>query len=178
MSPLPFLRARAWRRGFLSRLAGAGPGVWGRRGGGCCEAATAPLQEKVRCRKLGGQRELASAVAQLKPKARAQALPAGLGPFQRKEAAPGGRVPKKLSRAKSARAATGHPRAGGDGGRETATFPATPATARTSDAGKCFEGWAPGRVRQRPRPPQTRQGGSREGVLETGVKNSHSCPAG
>ncbi|XP_062072110.1 BAH and coiled-coil domain-containing protein 1 [Lepus europaeus] len=94
--------------------------------------------EKVRCRKLGGQRELASAVAQLKPKARAQALPAGLGPFQRKEAAPGGRVPKKLSRAKSARAATGHPRAGGDG-RETATFPATPATARTSDAGNGYD---------------------------------------
>ncbi|XP_058532701.1 BAH and coiled-coil domain-containing protein 1 [Ochotona princeps] len=76
--------------------------------------------DKVRCRKHSGQGELASAVAhqvsQLRPKVRSQGLPAGLGPFPRKEATPGRRIRKKLSRAKKATApgASRHPQPGGD----------------------------------------------------------------
>ncbi|XP_027705969.1 LOW QUALITY PROTEIN: BAH and coiled-coil domain-containing protein 1 [Vombatus ursinus] len=70
-------------------------------------------QEKVRCKKSGSQ----SKVAQLKPKVRNKGLPAGISPFRRKEANPGGRIQKKLSRAKSTKVALAakHPKPDSDG---------------------------------------------------------------
>ncbi|XP_058417837.1 BAH and coiled-coil domain-containing protein 1 isoform X1 [Diceros bicornis minor] len=98
--------------------------------------------EKVRCKKTSSQGELASAVAhkvaQLKPKVKSKGLPASFSPFQRKEAAPGGRIRKKLSRAQSATVsgAARHPQPiVGDGGRETPKFPAQPAEATAHEAG-------------------------------------------
>uniref|UniRef100_A0A8D1RRQ1 BAH domain and coiled-coil containing 1 n=1 Tax=Sus scrofa TaxID=9823 RepID=A0A8D1RRQ1_PIG len=98
--------------------------------------------EKVRCKKSSSQGDLASAVAhkvaQLKPKVKTKGLPAGLSPFRRKEATPGGRIRKKLSRAKSAKVtgAARHPQPdGGVGSRETPKFPAQPAAATAREAG-------------------------------------------
>lgn len=103
-------------------------------------------QEKVRCKKSSSQGDLASAVAhkvaQLKPKVKTKGLPAGLSPFRRKEATPGGRIRKKLSRAKSAKVtgAARHPQPdGGVGSRETPKFPAQPAAATAREAGKLPE---------------------------------------
>ena len=99
-------------------------------------------QEKVRCKKNGGQGELASAVAhkvaQLKPKIKSKGLPAGLSPFRRKEAAPGGRIRKKLSRAKSPKVpgAARHAQPGDGGSRDSPKFPAQSAVATAQDAGK------------------------------------------
>ncbi|MBV98405.1 BAH and coiled-coil domain-containing protein 1, partial [Eschrichtius robustus] len=75
--------------------------------------------EKVRCKKSSGQGDLASAVAhkvaQLKPKVKSKGLPTSLSPFRRKEATPGGRIRKKLSRTKSAKVsgAARHPQPDG-----------------------------------------------------------------
>ncbi|XP_057391859.1 BAH and coiled-coil domain-containing protein 1 isoform X3 [Balaenoptera acutorostrata] len=98
--------------------------------------------EKVRCKKSSGQGDLASAVAhkvaQLKPKVKSKGLPTSLSPFRRKEATPGGRIRKKLSRTKSAKVsgAARHPQPdGGIAGRETPKFPAQPAAAATHEAG-------------------------------------------
>ncbi|XP_055264324.1 BAH and coiled-coil domain-containing protein 1 isoform X1 [Moschus berezovskii] len=94
--------------------------------------------EKVRCKKSSSQGDLASAVAhkvaQLKPKVKSKGLPTGLSPFRRKEATPGGRIRKKLSRAKNAKAsgAARHPHP--DGGREAPKFPAQPAAATACEA--------------------------------------------
>lgn len=99
-------------------------------------------QEKVQCKKTCGQAELSSSVAhkvaQLKPKVKSKGLPAGLSAFQRKEAAPGGRIRKKLSRAKSVKVsgAARHPHPDGDGGREMAKFQAQPAVCVVHEAGK------------------------------------------
>uniref|UniRef100_A0A8C4FE19 BAH domain and coiled-coil containing 1 n=1 Tax=Catagonus wagneri TaxID=51154 RepID=A0A8C4FE19_9CETA len=97
---------------------------------------------KVRCKKSSGQGDLASSVAhkvaQLKPKVKSKGLPAGLSPFRRKEATPGGRIQKKLSRAKSAKVSGAARRPqpdGGVGGRETPKFPAQPAVATAHEAG-------------------------------------------
>lgn len=82
---------------------------------------------------------MAHKVAQLKPKVKSKGLPTGLSPFRRKEATPGGRIRKKLSRAKNAKAsgAARHPQPdGGIGGREAPKFPAQPAAAATREAGK------------------------------------------
>nr|XP_020043372.1 BAH and coiled-coil domain-containing protein 1 isoform X3 [Castor canadensis] len=101
--------------------------------------------EKVQCKKSSGQSELASSVAhkvaQLKPKVKSKGLSAGLSPFQRKEAAPGGRIRKKLSRAKSTKvsAAARHPQPDGDGGREMSKFPAQPAVAMAHEAGSDYD---------------------------------------
>ncbi|XP_045692083.1 BAH and coiled-coil domain-containing protein 1 [Phyllostomus hastatus] len=96
--------------------------------------------EKVRCKQSRGQGELASAVAhkvaQLKPKVKSKGLPAGLGPF------PGGRVRKKLSRAKSAKvsAAARHLQPEGGGSRElTPKFPAEVAAATAPEAGSGYD---------------------------------------
>lgn len=66
-------------------------------------------QEKVRCKKSGSQGKLACKVAhkvsQLKQKVKSKGLPAGISPFRRKDPNPSGRIQKKLSRAKSAKAA-------------------------------------------------------------------------
>lgn len=103
---------------------------------------TSHSQEKVRCKKSCGQAELPSSVAhkvaQLKPKVKSKGLPAGLGAFQRKEAAPGGRIQKKLSRAKSVTSsgAARHPHPDGDSGREMHKFQAQPAVAVAHEAGK------------------------------------------
>ncbi|KAM6175597.1 BAH and coiled-coil domain-containing protein 1 isoform 2-T2 [Erethizon dorsatum] len=97
--------------------------------------------EKVRCKKSSSQGELASSVAhkvaQLKPKVKSKGLPAGLSPFPRKEAAPGGRIRKKLSRTKNAKVsgAARHPQPDGDGGREMPKFPAQPAVTVAREAG-------------------------------------------
>lgn len=107
------------------------------RWGPVTAAATCHLQEKVRCKKSRSQAELASTVAhkvaQLKPKVKSKGLPAGLSPF------PGGRVRKKLSRAKSTKVtgAGRHAQPGGDdGSRETPKFPAQTAVATAHEAGK------------------------------------------
>ncbi|NXW93881.1 BAHC1 protein, partial [Alopecoenas beccarii] len=64
--------------------------------------------EKVRCKKSGSQGKLgckvAHKVSQLKQKVKSKGLPAGISPFRRKDPNPGGRIQKKLSRAKSAKA--------------------------------------------------------------------------
>ncbi|XP_065503760.1 BAH and coiled-coil domain-containing protein 1 [Caloenas nicobarica] len=64
--------------------------------------------EKVRCKKSGSQGKLACKVAhkvsQLKQKVKSKGLPAGISPFRRKDPNPSGRIQKKLSRAKSAKA--------------------------------------------------------------------------
>lgn len=96
----------------------------------------------MRCKKNSGQAELCSSaahtVAQLKPKVKSKGLPAGLGAFQHKDAAPGGRIRKRLSRAKSVRVsgAARHPHPDGDGGREAPKFQAQPAVAVAHEAGK------------------------------------------
>ncbi|XP_053748247.1 LOW QUALITY PROTEIN: BAH and coiled-coil domain-containing protein 1 [Panthera pardus] len=102
--------------------------------------------EKVRCKRSSGQGELASAmahkVAQLKPKVKSKGLPAGLSPFRRKEAAPGGRIRKKLSRAKSTKVpgAARHTQPdGGGGSRETPKFPAQSAVAPAHEAGAGYD---------------------------------------
>lgn len=82
---------------------------------------------------------VAHKVAQLKPKVKSKGLPAGLGPF------PGGRVRKKLSRAKSTKVsgAARHPQPDvRDGDRETPKFPAQPAVATAHEAGKSLL-WSP-----------------------------------
>lgn len=105
-------------------------------------AFSSPPQEKVRCKRSGGQAELSSSVAhrvaQLKPRVKNKGLPAGLAAFQRKEAAPGGRIRKKLSRAKSVQVsgAAQHPHPDGDSGRGMPKFPAQPAVAVVQEAGK------------------------------------------
>ncbi|XP_012933648.1 BAH and coiled-coil domain-containing protein 1 isoform X2 [Heterocephalus glaber] len=89
--------------------------------------------EKIRCKKSSSQGELASSVAhrvaQLKPKVKSKGLPTALSPFPRKEAAPGGRIRKKLSRTKNAKVsgAAQHAQPDGDGVREMPRFPAQPA---------------------------------------------------
>ncbi|KAB1266166.1 BAH and coiled-coil domain-containing protein 1 [Camelus dromedarius] len=96
--------------------------------------------EKVRSKKSSGRGDVASVVAhkvaRLTPEGESKALPASLSPFQRKEATPGGRLRKKLSRAKSTRVsgAARHPQP--DGSRETPKFPAPQAGATARDAGK------------------------------------------
>eukprot|EP00071_Canis_lupus_P046041 XP_022279598.1 BAH and coiled-coil domain-containing protein 1 [Canis lupus familiaris] len=102
--------------------------------------------EKVRCKKNGGQGKLASAVAhkvaQLKPKIKSKGLPAGLSPFRRKEAASGGRIRKKLSRAKSPKVpgAARHAQPGdGGGSRDSPKFPAQSAVATAQDAGSGYD---------------------------------------
>lgn len=100
----------------------------------------------MRCKKTCGQAELSSSVAhkvaQLKPKVKNKGLPAGLSAFQRKEAAPGGRIRKKLSRAKNVKVsgAARHPHPDGDGGREMAKFQAQPAVSVAHEAGKLVVG--------------------------------------
>ncbi|XP_072795924.1 BAH and coiled-coil domain-containing protein 1 isoform X1 [Vicugna pacos] len=95
--------------------------------------------EKVRSKKSSGRGDVASVVAhkvaRLTPEGESKALPASLSPFRRKEATPGGRLRKKLSRAKSTRVsgAARHPQP--DGSRETPTFPAPQAGATAHDAG-------------------------------------------
>lgn len=82
---------------------------------------------------------MAHQVAQLKPKVKSKGLPAGLSPFRRKEAAPGGRIRKKLSRAKSTKvpgAARHAQPEDGCGGRETPKFPAQAAASTAQEAGK------------------------------------------
>ncbi|KAM6297555.1 LOW QUALITY PROTEIN: BAH and coiled-coil domain-containing protein 1 [Aegotheles albertisi] len=63
--------------------------------------------EKVRCKKSGSQGKLACKVAhkvaQLKQKVKSKGLPSGISPFRRKEPNPGGRIQKKLNRAKSSK---------------------------------------------------------------------------
>lgn len=103
---------------------------------------TSYSQEKVRCKKSCGQAELSSSVAhkvaQLKPKVKSKGLPASLGAFQRKEAAPGGRIQKKLSRTKSVTVSgvARQPHPDGDGGREMHKFQAQPTVAVAHEAGK------------------------------------------
>ncbi|XP_073742203.1 BAH and coiled-coil domain-containing protein 1 isoform X1 [Callorhinus ursinus] len=102
--------------------------------------------DKVRCKKSSGQGELASAVAhkvaQLKPKVKSKGLPAGLSPFRRKEPAPGGRIRKKLSRAKGTKVpgAARHTQSE-DGGasRETPKFPGQAAVATAQEAGNGYD---------------------------------------
>ncbi|XP_012888560.1 PREDICTED: BAH and coiled-coil domain-containing protein 1 [Dipodomys ordii] len=107
-------------------------------------AGLQPSTEKVRCKKSSGQSELVSSaahrVAQLKPEVKTKALPAGLGPFQRKEATSSGRL-QKLSRAKNpkASATTRHPQPGGDSGREMPRFPSQPAGALAHEAGNGYD---------------------------------------
>ncbi|XP_057571837.1 BAH and coiled-coil domain-containing protein 1 isoform X6 [Hippopotamus amphibius kiboko] len=98
--------------------------------------------DKVRCQKSTRQGSLASTVAhkvaQLKPKVKSKGMPTGLSPFRRKEATPGGRIRKKLSRAKSAKVSgpARHPQPDGSvGSRETPKFPAQPAAATAQEAG-------------------------------------------
>lgn len=81
---------------------------------------------------------MAHKVAQLKPKVKSKGLPASLSAFQRKEAAPGGRIRKKLSRAKSVKVsgAARHPHPNGDSGREMPKFQTQPAVAVAHEAGK------------------------------------------
>lgn len=66
-----------------------------------------PPQDKVRCKKSGSQSKLSCKVAhkvsQLKQKVKSKGLPAGISPFRRKDPNPGGRIQKKLSRAKSSK---------------------------------------------------------------------------
>ncbi|XP_074176491.1 BAH and coiled-coil domain-containing protein 1 isoform X2 [Rhinolophus sinicus] len=107
---------------------------------GVCMGLQPGSAEKVRCKKSRSQAELASTVAhkvaQLKPKVKSKGLPAGLSPF------PGGRVRKKLSRAKSTKVtgAGRHAQPGGDdGGRETPKFPAQTAVATAHEAGNGYD---------------------------------------
>ncbi|XP_071881849.1 BAH and coiled-coil domain-containing protein 1 isoform X2 [Anas platyrhynchos] len=66
-----------------------------------------PPSDKVRCKKSGSQSKLSCKVAhkvsQLKQKVKSKGLPAGISPFRRKDPNPGGRIQKKLSRAKSSK---------------------------------------------------------------------------
>lgn len=105
-------------------------------------AFSSPPQEKVPYKRSSGQAELSSSVAhrvaQLKPRVKSKGLPAGLGAFRHKEVAPGGRIRKKLSRAKSVQVSGGaqHPHPDGDSGRGMPKFPAQPAVAVAQEAGK------------------------------------------
>ncbi|XP_037769738.1 BAH and coiled-coil domain-containing protein 1 isoform X1 [Chelonia mydas] len=88
-------------------------------------------QDKVRCKKSSSQSKLAAKaahkVSQLKQKVKSKGLPAGISPFRRKEPSPGSRIQKKLSRAKSAKAAASTKYPQQDlASRETAHFKATP----------------------------------------------------
>ncbi|XP_065419826.1 LOW QUALITY PROTEIN: BAH and coiled-coil domain-containing protein 1 [Chrysemys picta bellii] len=92
------------------------------------EAAYSSLkgaQDKVRCKK--NVAKAAHKVSQLKQKVKSKGLPAGISPFRRKESSPGSRIQKKLSRAKSTKAAasTKYPQPD-PASRETAHFKATP----------------------------------------------------
>lgn len=152
--------------------AGRGRGV----GGAGTQSCPCRPQEKVRCQQGRSQGELASAVAhkvaQLKPKVKSKGLPAGLGPF------PGGRVRKKLSRAKNAKvsAAARHlqPEGDGGGGRElTPKFSTEVAAATAPEAGKWVcrgRPWAAappqGRAHSSPGPPRPDRDGG--GILEKG----------
>ncbi|XP_044103187.1 BAH and coiled-coil domain-containing protein 1 isoform X1 [Neovison vison] len=106
----------------------------------------APSADKVRCKRGSGQGELAATAAhkvtQLKPKVRTKGLPAGLGPFRRKESAPGGRIRKKLSRGKTAKvpgsARHTQPEDGG-ASRETPKFPAQASVATAQEAGSGYD---------------------------------------
>ena len=108
---------------------------------------------------------MAHKVAQLKPKVKSKGLPPGLSPFRRKEATPGGRIRKKLSRANNAKASgvARHPQPDiSIGGREAPKFPAQPAAAATREAGKLL-------VRaSQPGPPRSlgAEGGGGQGLLE------------
>ncbi|XP_036124568.1 BAH and coiled-coil domain-containing protein 1 [Molossus molossus] len=100
-------------------------------------AVTAACRSQEQSR---GQGELVSAAAHrvtpLKPKVKSKGLPAGLGPF------PGGRVRKKLSRAKSTKVsgAARHPQPDArDGEREMPKFPAQPAGAAAHEAGNGYD---------------------------------------
>uniref|UniRef100_A0A8C5P1V4 BAH domain and coiled-coil containing 1 n=1 Tax=Jaculus jaculus TaxID=51337 RepID=A0A8C5P1V4_JACJA len=101
--------------------------------------------EKARSKKSSGQAELSTSVAhkvaQLKAKVKSKGPPVGLGPFQRKEATPGGRIRKKLSRAKSAKAsgASRHLHPDADGGREIPKFSAQPTIAVAHEAGNGYD---------------------------------------
>lgn len=121
-----------------------GAGGWALRG---CRL---PSQDKVRCEKSRGQGELAATVArkvaQLKPKVKSKGLPAGLGPF------PGGRVRKKLSRAKSTKVSTAarHPAAvSPEGAGQTPRFPAPHAGPAAHEAGKSPSGLRPSVTQRR-----------------------------
>ena len=161
--PWPFRRAGLGHMPPSGRECQAGP---------VRRAAACHSQEKVRCKKNCGQGELASTVAhkvaQLKPKVKSKGLPAGLGPF------PGGRVQKKLSRAKSAKvsAAARHLQPEGDGGsgvrESTPKFPAEVATAPEAGKWVCWAARTPGLQKEAspqcracgsPGPPPPRQGG-------------------
>ncbi|XP_055971785.1 BAH and coiled-coil domain-containing protein 1 [Sorex fumeus] len=79
--------------------------------------------------------------AQLKPRAKSRALPPGLSPFRRKEA-PGGRVRKKLARAKSTgvSAASRHSQPSAEaGGRTAPKFPARLTVAAAHGAGNSYD---------------------------------------
>uniref|UniRef100_A0A452GYC1 BAH domain-containing protein n=1 Tax=Gopherus agassizii TaxID=38772 RepID=A0A452GYC1_9SAUR len=88
-------------------------------------------QDKVRCKKSSSQSKLAAKaahkVSQLKQKVKSKGLPAGISPFRRKEPSPGSRSQKKLSRAKSTKAAasTKYPQQD-PASRESAHFKAMP----------------------------------------------------
>ncbi|XP_067403364.1 BAH and coiled-coil domain-containing protein 1 [Emydura macquarii macquarii] len=91
----------------------------------------ASTQDKLPCKKSGSQSKLASKVAhkvsQLKQKVKSKGLPAGISAFRRKEPSPGSRIQKKLSRAKSAKAAASakYPQ------QEAASFKAAPSPGAT-----------------------------------------------
>lgn len=109
-------------------VAGGPAGVAGGCSGLCC---LRPTQDKVRCKKSSSQSKLAAKaahkVSQLKQKVKSKGLPAGISPFRRKEPSPGSRIQKKLSRAKSAKAAASTKYPQQDlASRETAHFKATP----------------------------------------------------
>ncbi|KAG6936881.1 BAH domain and coiled-coil containing 1, partial [Chelydra serpentina] len=94
-------------------------------------------QDKVRCKKSSSQSKLAAKaahkVSQLKQKVKSKGLPACISPFRRKEPGPGSRIQKKLSRAKSAKAAASAKYPPQDpASREAAHFKATPSPGAAS----------------------------------------------
>uniref|UniRef100_A0A674JQF8 BAH domain and coiled-coil containing 1 n=1 Tax=Terrapene triunguis TaxID=2587831 RepID=A0A674JQF8_9SAUR len=103
----------------------------------------AQVSDKVRCKKSAAK--AAHKVSQLKQKVKSKGLPAGISPFRRKEPSPGSRIQKKLSRAKSTKAAasTKYPQPD-PASRETSHFKATPspgAAGEEAGAGSaCCEG--------------------------------------
>uniref|UniRef100_A0A8C4W4E9 BAH domain and coiled-coil containing 1 n=1 Tax=Gopherus evgoodei TaxID=1825980 RepID=A0A8C4W4E9_9SAUR len=111
----------------LSRADTAGAPV----SGGRLAPGRLVLWDKVRCKKSSSQSKLAAKVAhkvsQLKQKVKSKGLPAGISPFRRKEPSPGSRIQKKLSRAKSTKAAasTKYPQQD-PASRESAHFKAMP----------------------------------------------------
>uniref|UniRef100_A0A674JQJ8 BAH domain and coiled-coil containing 1 n=1 Tax=Terrapene triunguis TaxID=2587831 RepID=A0A674JQJ8_9SAUR len=106
----------------LSRADGRKVNALGGCSGLCC---LRPTQDKVRCKKSAAK--AAHKVSQLKQKVKSKGLPAGISPFRRKEPSPGSRIQKKLSRAKSTKAAasTKYPQPD-PASRETSHFKATP----------------------------------------------------